>query len=174
MNDKEIVDRILRHHDVNSYSLIVGRYTPMVLSKALAIVKDRELAGEIVQQTFVRAYDRLDTFRGETLGPWITAIACRQAINHLDEARRRQTRQKECAMQQPEEYDEEHEQLLQRLEHAIDELPEKDRQIIQLHYYEKMKTETIAAKTGLSQQNILVKLHRIRLRLKEKIKTYGN
>jgi RNA polymerase sigma-70 factor (ECF subfamily) len=64
------------------------------------------------------------------------------------------------------EYDPEREVLLQRMEQAIELLPEQDRQIIRLHYYEQKKTDEIARFTGLTQTNVLVRLHRIRERLR--------
>ena len=76
MDDRQIVQRIITYGDTKSFALIVRKYSPIVLSKALGIVKDRELAAEITQQTFIRAYDRLDTWQGQKLGPWLTTIAC--------------------------------------------------------------------------------------------------
>ena len=52
------------------------------------------------------------------------------------------------------------------MEAAIAELSEQDQQLLRLHYYEQQKTADIARRTGLSQSNVLVKLHRIRERLK--------
>ena len=68
-----------------------------------------------------------------------------------------------------EEYSEERERLLQRMEEAIDEMPQQDRQIIRLHYYDKVKTEDIARRLCLSHSNVLVRLHRIRERLKKRL-----
>ena len=62
---------------------------------------------------------------------------------------------------------EEHEARLQQMEAAIAGLSEQDQQLLRLQYYEQMKTADIAHQTGLSQSNVLVKLHRIRERLKD-------
>ena len=173
MDDRQIIQCIITHGDTKSFALIVRKYSPIVLSKALGIVKDRELATEITQQTFIRAYDRLDTWQGQHLGPWLTTIACHQAINYLDKARRRRTQPIDTVAVADEPYSNEREEMLLKLEKAIDELPENDRKIIRMHYYERLKTDDIATRTGLSQQNILVKLHRIRERLKKTITDYG-
>ena len=60
------------------------------------------------------------------------------------------------------------------MEQAIGELPEQDRTIIQMHYYEHCKTDDIARATGLSQSNVLVRLHRIRERLRKALTTINN
>ena len=56
---------------------------------------------------------------------------------------------------------------LQQMEAAIAQLPEQDQQLLRLHYYEQRHTADIARQTGLSQSNVLVRLHRIRERLKK-------
>ena len=59
-----------------------------------------------------------------------------------------------------------HEARLQQMEAAIATLPAADQQLLHLHYFEQLKTADIARRTGLTQSNVLVKLHRIRERLK--------
>ena len=65
-----------------------------------------------------------------------------------------------------ENYTEEHHRLLEAMDRAIASLPEEDREIIELHYYQKLKIKQIAEQTGQSDSNILVRLHRIRTKLK--------
>jgi RNA polymerase sigma-70 factor (ECF subfamily) len=55
------------------------------------------------------------------------------------------------------------------MEQAIGQLPEQDQTIIRLHYYQQQKTDEIAQQTGLSQSNVLVRLHRIRDRLRRSL-----
>ena len=54
-------------------------------------------------------------------------------------------------------------------EQAIAKLAPDDRELIRLFYYHKVKTDEIARRTGLTQSNVLVRLHRIRERLKKQI-----
>ena len=161
MTDRELANKVLREHNQQCFAEIVRRYSGMVFSKALGIVKREELAKEIAQQTFVRAYERLAYWRGDSLGPWLAAIAMHLALNELEHEKRLVQ-----SVPVADEYDPEREVLLQRMEQAIELLPEQDRQIIRLHYYEQKKTDEIAQLTGLSQTNVLVRLHRIRERLR--------
>lgn len=161
MTDRELANKVLREHNQQCFAEIVRRYSGMVFSKALGIVKREELAKEIAQQTFVRAYERLAYWRGDSLGPWLAAIAMHLALNELEHEKRLVQ-----SVPDTDEYDPEREVLLQRMEQAIELLPEQDRQIIRLHYYEQKKTDEIAQLTGLSQTNVLVRLHRIRERLR--------
>ena len=161
MTDRELANKVLREHNQQCFAEIVRRYSGMVFSKALGIVNREELAKEKAQQTLVRTYERLAYWRGDSLGPWLAAIAMHLALNELEHEKRLVQ-----SVPVADEYDPEREVLLQRMEQAIELLPEQDRQIIRLHYYEQKKTDEIARFTGLTQTNVLVRLHRIRERLR--------
>ena len=169
MEDKVIVDSILRSGRTQLFSLIVKKYGSTVYAKALAIIKDAEEAKEIAQQTFVKAYQQLEDWQGTQLGPWLVAIACHLSLNALEKAKRKHSVDAEQVQIPDEAYSEEREERLQRMEKAIGELPPQDQQIIRLYYYNKVKTEDIAQALHLSQSNILVRLHRIRERLKKQL-----
>ena len=166
MTDRELANKVINYNDQQCFAEIVKRYSGIVFSKTIAIVKREELAKEVTQQTFIRAYERLAYWRNDSLGPWLTTIAMHVALNELE----RERRNRKGNAQSPSsanDYDAEHEDRLQRMEKAIATLPEQDRQIIQLHYYQQVKTDEISRITGLSQSNILVRLHRIRDKLRK-------
>lgn len=150
----------------------------MVFAKALAIVHREELAAEITQQTFIKAYSNLEFWCGTSLGPRLTAIAAHASLNVLEKEKRRRAkpidRVAETEIDTPESGLEEREAMLTKMEKAIDELPEADRRLIEMHYYKKTPTKDIAKKTGMTQANVLVKLHRIRERLKKHIEHEGD
>ena len=169
MEDKVIVDSILRSGRTQLFSLIVKKYGSAVYAKALAIIKDAEEAKEIAQQTFVNAYQQLEDWQGTQLGPWLVAITCHLSLNALEKAKRKSSVDAEQVQIPDEAYSEEREERLRRMEQAISELSPQDLQIIRLYYYNKVKTEDIAQALHLSQSNILVRLHRIRERLKKQL-----
>lgn len=176
MTDRELANKVIKNHDQQCFAEIVKRYSGMVFSKTISIVRREELAKEVTQQTFIRAYERLAYWRNDSLGPWLITIAIHTALNELERERRHSSAEemKKGAIPQSsttDEYDEEHEERLQQMERAIATLPEQDRQIIQLHYYRQVKTDEIARQTGLSQSNVLVRLHRIRDKLRKMLST---
>ena len=170
MTDRELVNRVLSDSDQQSFAEIVKRYSGMVFSKSLAVVRQEDLAKDVAQQTFIRAYERLAYWRSDSLGPWLAAIAMHVALNELE----RQKRTRTLTAMSATDYDAEREALLQQMEQAIAQLPEQDQQIIRLHYYKQMKTDEIARQTGLSQSNVLVRLHRIRDRLRKALTTINH
>lgn len=170
MNDSKIVEQIVRHRQTRLYAAVVAKYSGMVLSKALCITHDKELAAEVAQQTFIKAYTSLDSWAGgESLGPWLSVISQHLAINMMNEMKRRSAEpitedvpDDDCS--------EEHEERLEQLRKALQQLPAQDREMVRLHYFQNLKTDEVAGKMGLTQANVLVRLHRIRERLKTQIK----
>src|SRR3712207_975323 len=169
MEDREIVKEIFRHGRTKCYEGIVRRYSGIVYSKALGICHAADMAKEITQQTFIKAYVRLSEWRGDgSLAPWLTVIAMHLAVAAQEKERRRHAVSMACELPDMP-YNEEHEQQLVHMEQVIRTLPEVDRQIIKLHYYERFRTEEVSSRMGMTQSNVLVKLHRIRERIKKQM-----
>jgi RNA polymerase sigma-70 factor (ECF subfamily) len=167
MDDRIIVRCILEDGKKELFSLVVKSYRGKVFSCAYGITQNTELAKEVAQQTFIRAFTHLSSWNGKELGAWLTAIAAHEALNLLEKEKRK-INVSEMTVS-TEGYSAERERLLSALEQAIEELPEQDRQIIRLHYFDNMRTEDIAELMRLSHANVLVKLHRIRERLKKRL-----
>ena len=172
MTDRELAQQVIQGSH-SAFAEIVHRHSGMVFSKALGVMHTKEGAAEVTQQTFVRAYESIGAWHGTDLAPWLAAIAVHTALKLLDKERRRHTTSLDDlsgsvlgGFPAESSYSEEHEARLQQMEAAIAALPEQDQQLLQLHYYEQLKTSDIARRTGLSQSNVLVKLHRIRERLR--------
>jgi RNA polymerase sigma-70 factor (ECF subfamily) len=146
------------------------RYTSSVYGVAMRLMKDEDEAQEVTQMAFIQASRQLDSWRGENFGAWVTIIANHIALRMLEKEKRRQMEPLDENTDPPnEEYDEQRELQLQSLEKAITQLPEIDRQIIQWHYYEGVTLQTIAQRLGQTENNIKVRIFRIRERLKRRI-----
>ena len=164
MTDRELAQEVVLHGSHKAFAEIVHRYSKMVFSKALGVMHTEEGAAEVTQQTFVRAYESLDAWRGTKLAPWLTAIATHTALKLLDKERRRHSTSLDSlpvsvlgSFPAETSYSEEHEAQLQQMETAIAQLSEQDQHLLRLHYYEQRRTADIACQTGLSQSNVLVR-----------------
>lgn len=81
--DQTIVERVISG-DVDSFSELVARYQDRIYSAILNYVSDPEEAVDIVQETFVKAYSKLDSFdSASALYTWLYRIAVNTAIDHL-------------------------------------------------------------------------------------------
>ena len=166
--DIELIREVLQDGNARAFETLMKRYTSQVYGAALRLVKDEENAQEVTQMAFIQAYRQLDSWRGENFGVWMTIIANHIALRMLEKEKRRQTDPLDENIDPPnEEYDEQRELQLQALEKAITQLPEADRQIIQWHYYEDIPLQTIAQRLRQTENNIKVRMCRIRERLKK-------
>lgn len=83
-HDEQIVRR-LRCREPEAMGDLYDRYGRIAYSVILAIVRDRAVAEDLVQETFLRVWNRVHVFeagRG-ALGPWLLAIARNRAIDHV-------------------------------------------------------------------------------------------
>ena len=168
--DIELIRSILHENDSRAFGELMKRYTSQVYSVAMRLTKDEDNAAEVTQLAFIQAYKRLDSWRGESFGAWVTIIANHIALRLLEKEKRRAAEPlDENADSLDEGYDEEHEQRLQSLEQAVEQLPEADQQIIRWHYYEGIPLADIAERIGQTENNVKVRMFRVRERLKKKI-----
>ena len=170
VSDIELIQQVLHENSSRAFGILMQRYTSQVYGAALRLMKDEENAQEVTQMAFIQAYKQLDSWRGENFGAWVTIITNHLALRMLEKEKRRQTEALDDNTDLPDEtYDEQKEQQLQALEKAVSELPEADQQIIRWHYYENIPLQTIAERVGQTENNIKVRLFRIRERLKKKL-----
>lgn len=172
--DEKIIGQVLQG-DRNAYALLVDKYKDRVFSLALGIVHNRELAEEIAQDAFVKAFGSLNKFRKEAgFSTWIYRITYNTAIS---ETRRQKAISKPVEEQfenmvslQADEVAEEFDTKEVKhkiLEKAITKLMPEEKLILTLYYYEENSVEQISKTTGLKASNVKVKLFRLRNKLKE-------
>lgn len=170
--DIELIREVLQDSNARAFETLMKRYTSQVYGASMRLMKDEDNAQEVTQMAFIQAYKQLDSWRGENFGAWVTIIANHIALRMLEKEKRRQTEPLDENVDTPDEsYDEQKEQQLQALEAALAQLPEADRQIIQWHYYENIPLQTVAQRLGQTENNVKVRLFRIRERLKKKMQS---
>lgn len=139
-------------------------------------------AEDAVQEAYVRAYERLDTFRGESsLATWLTRIALNEAYGRLrrrrdtvdieqDEVMLRASAQVVAfpgyALQADPADAAARAQLRRLLEQAVDALPEAFRLVYVLREVEGCSVEETAAALGLREETVKTRLHRARRQLR--------
>ena len=170
LTDIELIREVLYDNSSSAFGVLMERYSSRVYGAALCLMRDEENAEEVTQMAFIQAYKQLDSWRGENFGAWVTVIANHIGLRLLEKEKRKVTEPLDENVEPLDEgYDEEKEQRLQSLEQAVSELPEADRQIIQWHYYENIPLAIIAERLNQTENNVKVRIFRIRERLKKKI-----
>jgi RNA polymerase sigma-70 factor (ECF subfamily) len=182
LSDIELIRQVLRENNPRAFEILMQRYSLQVYSAALRLMHDEEDAAEVTQMAFIQAYKQLDSWQGGNFGAWVTVIANHIGLRLLEKEKRRRFRTgasqpygteisiEDLSEDLPDEgYNEQKEEQLQALEQAVAQLPEQEQQIIRWHYYEGVPLQKIADRLGQTENNIKVRLFRIRERLKKKI-----
>ncbi len=133
---------------------------------------DRDAAEDCLQETFIRAFERIGDFRGESgIGSWLGAIAVTTALNALRRRKRRgvagtleEAGDVPAPMRREVEPD-----LRDRLHREIDNLPEGYRMVFLLHDVEGYTHEEIGQMLGVQGGTSKAQLFRARARLRERL-----
>jgi RNA polymerase sigma-70 factor (ECF subfamily) len=169
VEELQIIERIQRG-DVNAFSHLVTKYQDVVFSIALKVLRNREDAEEMAQETFIKAYRSLSSFQGKSkFSTWLFSIAYNTCITSVRKKKFPTTSIDQIQLDDPdEEWDSfglTSEERSRMLESALKQLPEDDYTLVVLFYYEEQSVEEICRITGMSESNVKVKLFRARKKL---------
>jgi RNA polymerase sigma-70 factor (ECF subfamily) len=160
--------------DVGAFERLYRRHLARIHGLARRMAGP-EQAEELTQEVFVRAWQKLGTFRGEAaFGTWLHRVAVhlilgRRSAQQVERRRRDRDDAQLERMASPQERPD----LALDFESAIDRLPEGARQIFVLHDVEGHKHEEIANLLGISTGTSKSQLHHARLALRRHLGTAG-
>ncbi len=182
--DKELVKRVQKG-DKGAFDLLVLKYEHKIVNLVLRYVRDPELALDISQEAFIKAYRALPRFRGDSaFYTWLYRIAVNTAKNYLAAQRRRPT-DIELDLQDPEQYGLHaklketdtpegvalSQELQETLERAIQALPDDVRTAIILRELDGMSYEEIAETMDCPVGTVRSRIFRARDAIGKKVGT---
>ncbi len=170
--DSFYIEEVLKGNS-KAYAPLVEKHKAMVYTICYKIVRKSEEAEELAQDTFLKAFDKLNSFRSEAkFSTWLYRIAYNAAISMTRKRRLEVHALDDFVITNYSEDDaredldvidlEEQQKMLQT---ALETLSNDDYLIINLFYLKEMPVNDISSITGLSAANVKVKLHRIRKKL---------
>ncbi|HEV8283305.1 MAG TPA: RNA polymerase sigma factor [Chitinophagaceae bacterium] len=179
-SDSEIISQVLKG-DHNAYALLVERYKSYVFTLTLRFTKSREDAEEVSQDIFVKAYRSLADFKGTAkFSTWLYTIVnttCitflrkkRLTVQSLDDERTFEVADSQDSGFKANQVEQKSRQNM--VNQAISMLNPDDGEIITLFYKNEQSLEEISQILGLEVNTAKVRLHRARVRLKEKMEKY--
>jgi RNA polymerase sigma-70 factor (ECF subfamily) len=149
--------------DRDAFYTVVKRYQRMVWRQCMRVARKVEIADELSQQVFLKAFTKLKTFRGEApFGAWLFRVAFNVARDWKRSAKNADAvdlEEVEIPVQAREEAELTMVQSLEQLRTAIEGLPEKQRQVVLLRVYEDYSFKEIAAAMGGSEGTAKVNFH---------------
>jgi RNA polymerase sigma factor (sigma-70 family) len=157
-----------------SFATLVDRWMDRCWEVAWRILRDRDLAADVAQETMITAWERLETLeRAGSFGGWVLRIARNRALNRLERERRAVPTDDERALEATNplvvgagpERDVEHGELADLVWAASAALGERDASVLDLHLRHDLGPAELAEALGVTPNNAHQVLFRLRSRL---------
>lgn len=175
-DDARLVLRCLKG-DTEAYSDLIRRYQGAVYATAFYYAGRYGAAEDVAQESFMAAYRSLPWLKEtEKFGPWLRGITCRTAANWLRRHQRQLTMETPLPYRRPINIEDVHEgpgatlerdERFERVQNAIDGLPERYRLPVILRYLQELSYDEISAFTGESRDETRGVLQRAGRQLRE-------
>ena len=172
LDDAAYIRQFLEQGSQRALQALVEKYQGRVFTLCLKVIKDKEVAEEVAQDVFVKAFKELGQLKDRYKFPnWLLKIAYSKSIDQV----RKKSIVKTPINQVVSPLLIENKTPLdttvindrkQLLRHAINQLPSEDASIITLYYLEEMNIKEITEIVGISTSNVKVKLFRARKSLR--------
>ncbi len=178
-SDQYYINQVLEG-DTNAFSILVERHQGLVYTVVYRMIKNKEQAEEVAQDTFVKAYTSLSRYRGDAkFSTWLYTIAYRKSLDAIKSAKRMMTSE---LIEEISEGDIElvtdalmYLQAQERkkiIADSIMKLPEDEAAIVTLYYFEEKSIKEIVEIVDLTADNVKIKLYRSRKKLYSILKHY--
>ena len=172
ISDQHYIDKILQG-ETNAFAVLVDRYKDMIFTLALKMVRNREEAEEVAQDTFIKIYNSLNKFKGDSkFSTWIYKIAYNTCLDRLKKNKKEDNNIS---------IDEFSAHLIKTMDNALSALEDKERKqtiqnclnllpsdenfLLTLFYFEDQSLEEIGKIMNINANNVKVKLFRSRQKL---------
>ncbi|TVZ09102.1 RNA polymerase sigma-70 factor (ECF subfamily) [Cellulophaga sp. RHA_52] len=178
INDQHYIAKVL-NGDPQAYTFLVNKYKDMVFTLAVRMLRNNEEAEEVAQDAFVKAYAKLNKFKGDSkFSTWLYKVVYNTSLDKLKKL-------KKNALVVP--IENVTERSLHTIDNALEQMQNKERTVaiqqciallsaderalLTLFYFDEMSLKEIAEVTATSVNNLKVKLFRSRKKLAAIIET---
>jgi len=175
VDDQQLIARI-RAGDPSAERALYDAHVDRLYRLVFRYVGEPDVAEDCVQETFIRAFERIGDFRGDSaLGTWLGAIAVSMALTALRKRKRSSGREgdledaERLAAPKPAEVDPD---LKSRLHEEIERLPEGYRMVFLMHDVEGYTHEEIGTMLGVQTGTSKAQLSRARARLRDRLAVF--
>ncbi len=174
LDDLELIE-LIRTGSVHHFSILVERHQNRIFQFLLTLLRNRQDAEDVAQETFIGAFRKLHSFEGRSsFFTWLRRLAYNACIDHLRKQKSRKSDLSTPDVSNLNASPNENpvNQLVERetieaVRSAIDQLPEDQRSIVCMRDIEGMDYAEIATCLEIPIGTVRSRLHRARLELKE-------
>jgi RNA polymerase sigma-70 factor (ECF subfamily) len=171
--DEKVLVAQAREGDMSAFEELYRTHVDRVYALCLRLVSDVARAEELTQDSFVRAWEKLQTFRSESaFSSWLHRLTVNVVIEHRRSEGRRASKERELTETSAPQSSESPGKAEERidLERALASLPEGARLVFLLHDVEGYQHQEIAEVTGSAVGTSKAQLHRARKLLREALR----
>ena len=168
-DDQDLIQNILSGQ-LPAFEQLVEKYQNMVFTLAFRVLQNHEDAEEVAQDVFVKVFNSLKNFQQKSnFKTWLYRIVYNESINRLRSRKKRVplvdlNEETTLHLFDPGSINDSNDEI-QFIQKAIQNLPETERIILSLYYYEDMPVKEIAKITELTETNVKTRLFRSRQKL---------
>lgn len=184
---REIVKRAKAGNE-SAFNELVELYSDRVYNLALRIVRNEDDAADVLQESFIKVFEKIDTFDGRSdFFTWLYRIATNLSLMKLRKEKRKVLTHDdmETYFDRPDQTEVREwrdrplrnmltEEFRQHLDKAVDELPEIYKSVFLLRDIENLSIRESSKILEITETNVKVRLKRARMYLREKLAQYMN
>ncbi|MDG5799430.1 RNA polymerase sigma factor [Marinilabiliaceae bacterium ANBcel2] len=178
--DESFIIQRIKEGDKEAFSHIIDRYGQKVFQTSIGFVRDISEAEDLVQDIFIKVYEKLDKFKGESaFSTWLYRIAVNMAINRSRKLKMRsffssvegsEVLLNEVYRSVGNDTIIEEKEKRAIIQKAIEKLTLMQRKVFVLSYYQDMANSEVAEVLGITVKAVESLLFRARKRLQEQLK----
>lgn len=172
INDQHYINQIIEGN-TNAFSVLVNQYKDLVFTLAYKMLKNKEEAEEVSQDTFIKIFNSLNKFKGESkFSTWIYKITYNTCLDKLKKSK------KENNVVYIEDFNEHQVKTIENILESIDEkernqkiqeclllLLSEEAFLLTLYYFDDQSIEEIAKVIDCNANNVKIKLYRTRKKI---------
>lgn len=166
MEEQEFIRRLLDKNTQNeAFRELMLRYKRPLYSHIRTIVIDHDDASDVLQNTFIKVFQFLEKFKGESkLFTWMYRIATNEAITFLKQKARKSGISNEALQSKmvdnlPADIHYDGDEIQLKLQQAVALLPEKQQLVFKMKYFQELKYEEISEILGTSVGALKASFH---------------
>lgn len=178
MTDKEIIGLYREGKKETAFNQIVRLYSERLYWHVRRFLCSHEETNDILQDIFIKVWAALPSFRGDAqLFTWLYRIATNEVLNHLRKQKFKALVSFESMQEMMEKKIDEDasfngDEIQRQFHKAIQRLPQKQRTVFNLRYFEEMKYEDISEITGTSIGSLKASYHHAYTKIKDELQKY--
>jgi len=175
---RRLIEQIKRNQSSAAVGRLVSKYEAQVFTFCLRMVKQREIAEELAQDSFLKALKNIHKLKDlDKFQPWLMRLTYNITIDYI--RKKKMDFDTIDIAENVSSSDDPHLDLVnkdrrQKIVEIIGKFQTEDRSVLTLYYLEDQSVKQIEAITGLSQSNIKVKLFRARETLRTELQKISN